>query len=150
MNKSILLLMSLFVILLTMYSCNERKELQEVRGQVLHLVIDGDSINGDSLKLIHLSVGTDTLMFKIATDVSYTNGAILPGDSVQLYYINGGDDMLSAVIVNVLQRSSRIIELGQAVCDTLSTTGPEQDLVPETPKDPSSTPSQPAYTDKKK
>ena len=43
MNKSILLLMSLFVLLLTMYSCNERKELQEVRGQVLHLVIDGDS-----------------------------------------------------------------------------------------------------------
>ena len=106
-------------------SCG-KKEILNVRGQVVSVDLVSDSINDDQVRFMSLSSNGDTLMFKMA-DVRYIDGLMFQGDSVSVDYIEGHNDTLHALILNVLHNNSHIIELGKAVGDTLVT----RSLVPK-------------------
>lgn len=111
-------------------SCSNKKGMQNIRGKVVSLDVKSDSINGDQIRSIYLSSGEDTLLFSMS-DVRYVNGATFSGDSVAIDYIEGNNDTLRALVVNVIPAAPHIIELGKGESDTLATAPLQQ--APEIP-----------------
>ena len=111
-------------------SCSNKKGMQNIRGKVVSLDVKSDSINGDQIRSIYLSTGVDTLLFKMS-DAHYVNGVMLSGDSVAIDYIEGNNDTLRALVVNVIPAAPHIIELGKGESDTLATAPLQQ--APEIP-----------------
>jgi hypothetical protein len=111
-------------------SCSNKKGMQNIRGKVVSLDIKNDSVNGDQIRSMYLSSGVDTLLFKMS-DAHYVNGVMLAGDSVAIDYIEGNNDTLRALVVNVIPAAPHIIELGKGESDTLATAPLQQ--APEIP-----------------
>ena len=129
MKKFILSLIVFCGLSLFFISCG-KKEIQNVRGQVIHVDVHSDSINGDLVRSMILCANGDTLLFQMA-DARYINGVMFKGDSVSVDYIEGKNDTLRALILNVLHGGSHIIELGKPVSDTLAVAAPEPEPMKE-------------------
>ena len=106
-----------------------RKELQETRGKVTYVELEGDTVVSTLL-----AVDKDTLYFKLA-DARFVNGMMVPGDSVIINYIEGREDTLRALVVTILPKTPRYLELDVPTSDTLVTTTPKPEL-PELPTEP--------------
>jgi len=129
MKKLILSLIFICGLSMIYVSCG-KKEIQNVRGQVVHVDVHSDSINGDLVRSMILCANGDTLLFQMA-DARYINGVMFKGDSVSVDYIEGKNDTLRALILNVLHGGSHIIELGKPVSDTLAVAAPEPEPMKE-------------------
>jgi len=128
--KKFILSFILFCGLSLMFVSCGKKEIQNVRGQVIHVDVHSDSINGDLVRSMILCANGDTLLFQMA-DARYINGVMFKGDSVSVDYIEGKNDTLRALILNVLHGGSHIIELGKPVSDTLAVAAPEPEPMKE-------------------
>lgn len=131
MKKFILSLIVFCGLSLFFISCG-KKEIQSIRGKVVSVDVVSDSINGDQVRSMFLSSEGDTLLFKMA-EARYINGVMFKGDSVSVDYIEGKNDTLRALILNVLHSGSHVIELGKAVSDTLITVSSEPKHSAEVP-----------------
>lgn len=106
-----------------------RKELKETRGKVTYVELEGDTVVSTLL-----AIDKDTLYFKLA-DARFVNGMMVPGDSVIINYIEGREDTLRALVVTILPKTPRYLELDVPTSDTLVTTTPKPEL-PEFPTEP--------------
>lgn len=104
-----------------------RKELQETRGKVTHVELEGDTVVSTLL-----AVEKDTLYFKLA-DARFTNGMIVPGDSVIINYIEGREDTLRALVVTILPKAPHFLDLD---ADTQGDTLVTSPVKPEDQHDP--------------
>ena len=91
-------------------------------------------LEGDTVVSTLLAVDKDTLYFKLA-DARFVNGMMVPGDSVIINYIEGREDTLRALVVTILPKTPRYLELDVPTSDTLVTTTPKPEL-PELPTEP--------------
>ena len=115
-----------------------KQELQETRGVVTELEVEGDTI-----LCSRIAIDGDTLLFKM-TEARLLNGMFVSGDSVVVNYIEGRNDTLRALLVQVLSKAPRVIVPAKESNDSL-VTRPVKDLEPEEPVQPQQTnePAQP-------
>ena len=99
---------------LVFISC-ESNELKDVRALVASVKVEGDSLH--SMKA---TVDGDTLLFSLK-DARLNNGLMLDGDSVIINYIKGHKDTLRALVVTILPKAPRYIDMDAAKNDTLIT-----------------------------
>lgn len=92
-----------------------KQELQETRGVVTELEVEGDTI-----LCSRIAVDGDTLLFKM-TEARLLNGMFVSGDSVVVNYIEGRNDTLRALLVQVLPKAPRVIEPAKESNDSLVT-----------------------------
>lgn len=114
--------------LLTVVNCSGKKELKQTKGVVIEL-----KTIQDSLVTARVTVGSDTLLFKLA-DARFVNGMFIKDDSVSIDYIEGQGDTLRALVIAVLPKPIRYVEKS----DTLVTRPVEQESSTETPASPES------------
>lgn len=114
--------------LLTVVNCSGKKELKQTKGVVVAL-----KTIQDSLVTARVTVGSDTLLFKLA-DARFVNGMFIKDDSVSIDYIEGQGDTLRALVIAVLPKPIRYVEKS----DTLVTRPVEQESSTETPASPES------------
>lgn len=100
--------------ILTLASCGG-KEIKDITGLVTSFDTKDDSIT--STKLL---VDGDTIIFKM-TDARFINGMFMAGDSVKISYIEGRNDSLRALIVNIIPRTPHYFDAEAAKNDTLIT-----------------------------
>ena len=100
--------------ILAMTSCGN-KEIKDVEG----LVVDIKTVN-DSLSSAKVLIDGDTVVFKM-TDARFINGMIMYGDSVKISYIEGRNDTLRALIVNITPKAPHYFDPEAAKNDTLIT-----------------------------
>jgi len=112
-----------------------KQELQETRGVVTELEVEGDII-----LCSRIAVDGDTLLFKM-TEARLLNGMFVSGDSVVVNYIDGRNDTLRALLVQVLPKAPHMIEPAKESNDPL-VTRPVQGQEPEQPAQPNE-PAQP-------
>lgn len=101
--------------LLTVVSCSEKKTLKQTKGIVTAL-----KTVRDSMVTAKVVVDDDTLLFKMA-DARFVNGMFIKDDSVQIDYIEGQGDTLRALVISVLPRAVKYIDLNGSPSDTLVT-----------------------------
>ena len=106
-----------------------KQELQETRGVVTELEFDSDT-----LLCSRIAVDGDTLLFKM-TEARLLNGMFVSGDSVVVNYIEGRNDTLRALLVQVLPKAPRVIVPATESDDSL-VTRPVEDQEPEQPVQP--------------
>lgn len=128
--KKLFLFAMLGLSLLTVVNCSGKKELKQTRGVVVEL-----KTIQDSLVTARVTVGSDTLLFKLA-DARFVNGMFIKDDSVSIDYIEGQGDTLRALVIAVLPKPIRYVEKS----DTLVTRPVEQ----ESSSEPSVSPESPA------
>ena len=116
--------------LLTVVNCSGKKELKQTKGVVVEL-----KTIQDSLVTARVTVGSDTLLFKLA-DARFVNGMFIKDDSVSIDYIEGQGDTLRALVIAVLPKPIHYVEKS----DTLVTRPVEQ----ESSSEPSVSPESPA------
>ena len=126
--KKLFLFAMLGLSLLTVVNCSGKKELKQTKGVVVAL-----KTIQDSLVTARVTVGSDTLLFKLA-DARFVNGMFIKDDSVSIDYIEGQGDTLRALVIAVLPKPIRYVEKS----DTLVTRPVEQESSPETPASPES------------
>ncbi len=114
MKKTIFAFTLLCGFILTLASCGG-KEIKDITGLVTSFDTKDDSIT--STKLL---VDGDTIIFKM-TDARFINGMFMAGDSVKISYIEGRNDSLRALIVNVIPRTPHYFDAEAAKNDTLVT-----------------------------
>lgn len=114
MKKTIFAFTLLCGFILTLESCGG-KEIKDITGLVTSFDTKGDSIT--STKLL---VDGDTIIFKM-TDARFINGMFMAGDSVKISYIEGRNDSLRALIVNIIPRTPHYFDAEAAKNDTLVT-----------------------------
>lgn len=114
MKKTIFAFTLLCGFILTLASCGG-KEIKDITGLVTSFDTKGDSIT--STKLL---VDGDTIIFKM-TDARFINGMFMAGDSVKISYIEGRNDSLRALIVNIIPRTPHYFDAEAAKNDTLVT-----------------------------
>jgi len=114
MNKSIFVFALLCSCILLMVGCNG-KEIKEIDGKVVNI-----QIHRDTLRCAKLVVDTDTLLFKM-DDARFINGMFIIGDSVTINYIDGQDDTLRALVVNIIPKSLQHFGSEDEKSDTLLT-----------------------------
>lgn len=114
--------------LLTVVNCSGKKELKQTKGVVVAL-----KTIQDSLVTARVTVGSDTLLFKLA-EARFINGMFIKDDSVQIDYIEGQGDTLRALVIAVLPKPVHYVEKS----DTLVTRPAEQEPSPEPPVAPGS------------
>lgn len=114
MKKTIFAFTLLCGFILTLESCGG-KEIKDITGLVTSFDTKGDSIT--STKLL---VNGDTIIFKM-TDARFINGMFMAGDSVKISYIEGRNDSLRALIVNIIPRTPHYFDAEAAKNDTLVT-----------------------------
>jgi len=132
--KKIVFTASLLVSLgLSLVGC--KQELQETRGVVTELEFDSDT-----LLCTRIAVEGDTLLFKV-NEARMVNGMFVKGDSVVVNYIEGRNDTLRALLVQVLPKAPHVIEPAKESNDPL-VTRPVQGQEPEQPAQPNE-PAQP-------
>ena len=127
MKKTIFAFTLLCGFILTLESCGG-KEIKDITGLVTSFDTKGDSIT--STKLL---VNGDTIIFKM-TDARFINGMFMAGDSVKISYIEGRNDSLRALIVNIIPRTPHYFDAEAAKNDTLVTAP----VVKEDPAEPDS------------
>ena len=133
--KKIVFTASLLVSLgLSLVGC--KQELQETRGVVTELEVEGDTI-----LCSRIAVDGDTLLFKM-TEARLLNGMFVSGDSVVVNYIEGRNDTLRALLVQVLPKAPHMIEPAKEANDPL-VTRPVQGQEPEESEQPAQ-PNEPA------
>lgn len=133
--KKIVFTASLLVSLgLSLVGC--KQELQETRGVVTELEVEGDTI-----LCSRIAVDGDTLLFKM-TEARLLNGMFVSGDSVVVNYIEGRNDTLRALLVQVLPKAPHMIEPAKESNDPL-VTRPVQGQEPEESEQPAQ-PNEPA------
>ena len=126
--KKIVFTASLLVSLgLSLVGC--KQELQETRGVVTELEFDSDT-----LLCTRIAVEGDTLLFKV-NEARMVNGMFVKGDSVVVNYIEGRNDTLRALLVQVLPKAPHIIEPAKESNDSLITR-PVEDQEPEESEQP--------------
>jgi len=126
--KKIVFTASLMVSLgLSLVGC--KQELQETRGVVTELEFDSDT-----LLCTRIAVEGDTLLFKV-NEARMVNGMFVKGDSVVVNYIEGRNDTLRALLVQVLPKAPHIIEPAKESNDSLITR-PVEDQEPEESEQP--------------
>lgn len=115
-----------------------KQELQETRGVVTELEVEGDTI-----LCSRIAIDGDTLLFKM-TEARLLNGMFVSGDSVVVNYIEGRNDTLRALLVQVLSKAPHMIVPATESDDSLITR-PVEDQEPEEPVQPQQTnePAQP-------
>lgn len=106
-----------------------KQELQETRGEVTELEVEGDTI-----LCSRIAIDGDTLLFKM-TEARLLNGMFVSGDSVVVNYIEGRNDTLRALLVQVLPKAPHVIEPAKESNDSL-VTRPVKDQEPEQPVQP--------------
>lgn len=121
--KKLFLFAMLGLSLLTVVNCSGKKELKQTKGVVIEL-----KTIQDSLVTARVTVGSDTLLFKLA-DARFVNGMFIKDDSVSIDYIEGQGDTLRALVIAVLPKPIRYVEKS----DTLVTRPVEQESSTETP-----------------
>lgn len=126
--KKLFLFAMLGLSLLTVVNCSGKKELKQTKGVVIEL-----KTIQDSLVTARVTVGSDTLLFKLA-DARFVNGMFIKDDSVSIDYIEGQGDTLRALVIAVLPKPIRYVEKS----DTLVTRPVEQESSTETPASPES------------
>lgn len=126
--KKLFLFAMLGLSLLTVVNCSGKKELKQTKGVVVAL-----KTIQDSLVTARVTVGSDTLLFKLA-DARFVNGMFIKDDSVSIDYIEGQGDTLRALVIAVLPKPIRYVEKS----DTLVTRPVEQESSTETPASPES------------
>jgi len=114
MKKTIFAFTLLCGFILTLASCGG-KEIKDITGLVTSFDTKGDSIT--STKLL---VNGDTIIFKM-TDARFINGMFMVGDSVKISYIEGRNDSLRALIVNIIPPTPHYFDAEAAKNDTLVT-----------------------------
>lgn len=114
MKKTIFAFTLLCGFILTLASCGG-KEIKDITGLVTSFDTKDDSIT--STKLL---VDGDTIIFKM-TDARFINGMFMAGDSVKISYIEGRNDSLRALIVNIIPRTPHYFDAEAAKNDTLVT-----------------------------
>ena len=118
--KKVFLFAVLGLLLLTVISCSEKKELKQTKGVVTHF----RTLN-DSLVTAYVAVDADTLLFQLS-DARLVNGMFLNGDSVSIDYIEGQGDTLRALVIAVLPKPVHYIDLNNGEKgDTLVTRSSE-------------------------
>ena len=126
--KKIVFTASLLISLaLSLVGC--KQELQETRGVVTELEVEGDTI-----LCSRIAVDGDTLLFKM-TEARLLNGMFVSGDSVVVNYIEGRNDTLRALLVQVLPKAPHMIVPATESNDSL-VTRPVEDQEPEQPVQP--------------
>ena len=113
-----------------------KQELQETRGVVTELEFDSDT-----LLCTRIAVDGDTLLFKV-NEARMVNGMFVSGDSVVVNYIEGRNDTLRALLVQVLPKAPRVIEPAKESNDSLITR-PVEDQESEESEQPAQ-PNEPA------
>ena len=133
MKKIVFTAALLVSLALSLVGC--KQELQETRGVVTELEVEGDTI-----LCSRIAVDGDTLLFKM-TEARLLNGMFVSGDSVVVNYIEGRNDTLRALLVQVLPKTPHVIEPAKESNDSL-VTRPVKDQEPEQPVQPNE-PAQP-------
>lgn len=82
----------------------------------------------DSLVSVNVANGSDTLLFH-AEDARVVNGMFINGDSVNINYIEGEKDTLRAMVISVLPKPIRTIDLNVEQSDTLLTRPQKSDIM---------------------
>ena len=100
-------------LVLSLVGC--KQELQETRGVVTELEVEGDTI-----LCSRIAVDGDTLLFKM-TEARLLNGMFVSGDSVVVNYIEGRNDTLRALLVQVLPKAPHMIVPATESNDSLVT-----------------------------
>ena len=105
MKKNIcFLIIALFAMALSFSGCGKPK-LKNVRVQVYSLNTHSDTL----IDFTGVKDG-DTLRFNLG-NARFNNGVMMRGDSVIVDYIDGDDDMERALVVTVLPKQSKVIDL---------------------------------------
>ena len=134
MKKIVFTAVLVVSLVLSLVGC--KQELQETRGVVTELEVEGDTI-----LCSRIAVDGDTLLFKM-TEARLLNGMFVSGDSVVVNYIEGRNDTLRALLVQVLPKASRVIEPAKESNDSLITR-PVEDQESEESEQPAQ-PNEPA------
>ena len=113
-----------------------KQELQETRGVVTDMEFDSDT-----LLCTRIAVDGDTLLFKV-NEARMINGMFVKGDSVMINYIEGRNDTLRALLVQVLPKAPHVIEPAKESNDSLITR-PVEDQESEESEQPAQ-PNEPA------
>jgi hypothetical protein len=123
-KKSILTPMLLLLFLVTIGSCRE-KGLQNIRGEVRHVEIKGDTLLSMT---IGINARGDTAVFNL-DDARFQNGIMMYRDSVIVDYVHGHGDTLRALVVTVLPKIRKFDE--PIFIDTLITLPKKHELLEE-------------------
>ena len=114
--KNYILAFILFFSIIVMTGCSNRsRELKEVRALVASIqVVD------DSLMSMKATVEGDTMLFSLAA-ARFNNGLMIHGDSVIINYVESSNDTLSALVVTILPKAPKYIDLNAEKGCTLLT-----------------------------
>lgn len=134
MKKIVLTAVLVVSLVLSLVGC--KQELQETRGVVTELEVEGDTI-----LCSRIAVDGDTLLFKM-TEARLLNGMFVSGDSVVVNYIEGRNDTLRALLVQVLPKAPHMIVPATESNDSL-VTRPVKDQESEESEQPAQ-PNEPA------
>ena len=134
MKKIVFTLALTSCLALSLVGC--KQELQETRGVVTELELDSDT-----LLCTRIAVEGDTLLFKM-TEARLLNGMFVSGDSVVVNYIEGRNDTLRALLVQVLPKAPHMIVPAIESNDSL-VTRPVEDQESEESEQPAQ-PNEPA------
>ena len=116
--------MLLLLFLVTIGSCRE-KGLQNIRGEVRHVEIKGDTLLSMT---IGINARGDTAVFNL-DDARFQNGIMMYRDSVIVDYVHGHGDTLRALVVTVLPKIRKFDE--PIFIDTLITLPKKHELLEE-------------------
>lgn len=112
--KNSFLLLVLICCSLLITSCGGG-ELKDVSGKV----VDIEAVS-DSLISAKLTCNGDTMLFNF-DDARFINGMFVSGDSVKISFIDGRNDTLRALVVNIIPHAPHYFNPDEAKNDTLVT-----------------------------
>lgn len=107
MKKILYCLFFVGVVCFTLSLTGCKPKLQDVRGFVKSV-----NVHGDTLLDMTVMNGKDSLVFSL-DKARFTDGAAFTGDSVIVNYIDGREGKYRALVVTVLPKRSKVIELNK-------------------------------------
>lgn len=105
MKKTFTFLAASLALVMSMTLTGCKKELKKVRGVASTVIIDDDTLRS----LTVLTGEEDSIIFHLE-DAQFTNGMMMPRDSVIVDYIDGKNDTARALVVTVLPAAAKYVD----------------------------------------